>query len=835
MKKILLMLAAILIFFFVQTSVAGKLVDLGEFGFGPYTEVEKYGSTLYVVSSESGLKIFNLSDSNELTELETLDSSCQPINVQVSQSTLLVLCPFKVLFYSLQEPTEPALIASFDSPSYVVNSVLLENDRLYMLGGNRDFRIYDATDLTNLQLISEINVNDVTGPTLKKSGDIVYFQQQHEKVVLIDVSNEAAPQVASEVLKDGYFILYSAHIEGNTLYMGRGKGIQIVDVSDPYSPSQVEYRQVDADIGSLDSFYSIDTSGSTLYAFSVNGFVYSADITNPHNPKFLFSDHLLGFYPFELESSDDLIFVASGVGGLVVIDATNNSSLTKVDSYSDALVINDVRINDGKVVIADEFRLFHFLDISNQGIVTRLGDVHASLARTGLVDGNFSWLGVIGMLETYDVSNFQNPIQYDSMVVQDYVDYINHLTKVGDMLYVGTDNGGIYLYDVSGIIPSEYLSINLALDADTNQPHRINDIIPYGDNLLVSTSEQDLIIIDISDKASPVIKSEVKLTSYEPYKNRLFVSGDHVLVVTETEVFVLDISNTESPEVVKQGNELGFIHGAVDLNESMIVIGTEDALSLVDISDPLNHIIVDTISEVGRVHTIDSDGSLIVMKSNSGASLKIFQYNRSPEVSNSNFVTDEDSSVVEIVEATDPEGDEVTFSIASQPTNGSVSITADGQFTYQPDADYSGQDSFTFKAEDVHGGSSEGTVSITVNPVNDAPLALNSSVTTTVDKSVSGSFNASDVDGDELTYENTNPSNGTLSVSGNNFTYKPAEGFTGQDSFKYTVTDPSGESSTATVTITVKKASSGGGGGGSGDLWLLTLLVLGFAFRRQVR
>ncbi|MBD3667968.1 MAG: tandem-95 repeat protein [Kangiella sp.] len=834
MKKILLMLATILLFFFVQTSTAGKLVGLGEYGSGPYTKVEKYNSTLYAVSSGTGVKIFNLSDTNELTELEGLDSTCQALDVQVSQSTLVVTCAFNILFYSLNEPSAPELIANFDSPSYVVNSVYLENDRLYMLGGNRDFKIYDATDLSSLQLISEILVGDVTSPLLKKSGDIVYFQQQYEKVVLIDVSSETAPKVASEVLKDGNFILYSAQIEGDTLYMGRGAGVQIVDITDPYSPSLVEYRQVDADIGSLDSFYSIDTNGNMLYAFSINGTVYSADISNPQDPKFLFNSDLLGFLPYQLKYLDGLLFIASGVGGLVVIDPTNDSNLTKVDSYSDALMINDVRINNGKVVIADESRLFHFLDISNQGVVSKLGNISASLARTGLVESNFSWLADVGMLQTYDVTNFENPIQYDSLVVQDYSDYINHISKIENLLYVGTDNGGIKVYDVSGIVPSEYVSVNLGLDVDTGQQHRVNDIVPYGDYLLVSTSEKDLIIVDISSPATPVIKSQLKETDFAPYKNRLFVSGSYVLLFAETDIIAWNLSNIDSPTLSAQGNEFGYIHGVTELNESMVVISTDNGLSLLDIANPLDISLLDFIPEGSVSTSLDSDGSLIVIKSSGSSSLKIFQYNRPPQASNFNYSLDEDSTVVEYVEATDPEGDDVTFSVVSQPANGSVSISSEGQFTYQPNVDYNGNDSFKFIAEDVHGGSSEGTVTITVNPINDAPTATNVSLTTSVDSSVSGSFNASDVDGDELTYENTNPSNGSLSVSGASFTYKPAEGFTGQDSFQYTVTDSSGELSTATVTITVNQASSGGGGGSS-DFWLLALLLLGFTFRRQFK
>lgn len=70
----------------------------------------------------------------------------------------------------------------------------------------------------------------------------------------------------------------------------------------------------------------------------------------------------------------------------------------------------------------------------------------------------------------------------------------------------------------------------------------------------------------------------------------------------------------------------------------------------------------------------------------------------------------------------DPDGDNLTAVNASVPGHGSVTLQTNGGFTYTPDADYNGPDSFTYQASDGHGNlSSAATVSITVNSVNDAP------------------------------------------------------------------------------------------------------------------
>lgn len=73
--------------------------------------------------------------------------------------------------------------------------------------------------------------------------------------------------------------------------------------------------------------------------------------------------------------------------------------------------------------------------------------------------------------------------------------------------------------------------------------------------------------------------------------------------------------------------------------------------------------------------------------------------------------------------ATDLDGDTLTFSVVTQPTHGTLSLASSGTYTYTPDADYSGPDSFTYKANDGLIDSADGTVTINVAEVND-PLTL---------------------------------------------------------------------------------------------------------------
>ncbi len=168
--------------------------------------------------------------------------------------------------------------------------------------------------------------------------------------------------------------------------------------------------------------------------------------------------------------------------------------------------------------------------------------------------------------------------------------------------------------------------------------------------------------------------------------------------------------------------------------------------------------------------------------------------------------TNEDTAITIDVLFNDsaPVGDPLSVASVTQPSAGSATITADNFVIYAPAANFNGSDSFTYTASDGRGGSATATVRVTVNPVNDAPLANNQSLTTGANTPVAITLTASDVDSDPLTYSVvTSPSNGSLSGTAPALSYTPNFGFSGSDSFTFEALDPLAPSNVATVSITV--------------------------------
>gem|GEM_PF-3543431 len=183
--------------------------------------------------------------------------------------------------------------------------------------------------------------------------------------------------------------------------------------------------------------------------------------------------------------------------------------------------------------------------------------------------------------------------------------------------------------------------------------------------------------------------------------------------------------------------------------------------------------------------------------------------NDAPVALDDNAITDEDVAVTVdvLVNDSDIEGDVLSVSAVSAAANGSVVINEDNTVTYTPNADFNGVDSFIYTASDGV-DTSDATVTITINPVNDAPVAVGANVITDEDVSIAITLNGTDVDGDVLSYTLlTSPVNGTLSGIAPDLTYTPFTNFNGLDSFTFLVNDGTVDSAVATVNITVNPAN----------------------------
>lgn len=180
-----------------------------------------------------------------------------------------------------------------------------------------------------------------------------------------------------------------------------------------------------------------------------------------------------------------------------------------------------------------------------------------------------------------------------------------------------------------------------------------------------------------------------------------------------------------------------------------------------------------------------------------------------PLAINDAFSVDEDAvlnAASVLTNDSDPNGDSLTAVLENGASNGQLTLNVDGTFAYTPAANFSGSDSFAYRADDGTETSYVAAVAITVNAVNDAPTAADDSDSTAEDTPITIDVlaNDTDVDADTLTIGSINqPGNGSATINAGAITYTPNSGFTGVDTFTYTATDGNGGQDNATVTVTV--------------------------------
>lgn len=183
---------------------------------------------------------------------------------------------------------------------------------------------------------------------------------------------------------------------------------------------------------------------------------------------------------------------------------------------------------------------------------------------------------------------------------------------------------------------------------------------------------------------------------------------------------------------------------------------------------------------------------------------------RAPTISTVNFSVDEDTTLSASLSLSDPNGSTLQVSVTTPPTSGTLSgPTSTGAFTFAPAANFFGNVSFVVNVVNAQGLATAATVSITVNGVNDRPLAVNDSAF--IAPGTSGTIrvldNDSDIEGQPLLPELVGSvSNGSASVnSDGTILFTPQAGFAGSTSFQYRVADSqAAKSDTATVAVTVR-------------------------------
>jgi hypothetical protein len=206
------------------------------------------------------------------------------------------------------------------------------------------------------------------------------------------------------------------------------------------------------------------------------------------------------------------------------------------------------------------------------------------------------------------------------------------------------------------------------------------------------------------------------------------------------------------------------------------------------------------------------DGSL---STQAVVTLTVNPVNDAPLAASDAYTTAEDTPLVIaapglLANDSDIDDDPLAAILDQAPLHGGLALDPDGSFVYTPTANYNGPDFFAYRANDGQYNSNIASFRLTVNPVNEVPLAAADFYTTTartllVVAAPGLLANDSDIEGGPLAVTLlSGPQHGSLALQADgSFTYLPAPGFRGVDQFTYQASDGLAVSASVTVTIQV--------------------------------
>ena len=402
-------------------------------------------------------------------------------------------------------------------------------------------------------------------------------------------------------------------------------------------------------------------------------------------------------------------------------------------------------------------------------------------------------------VKVVSVDDPDNPIVVNT--ITDFTSSHNiHVDADGFLYVVGAADHHIWVYDL--VIPEDPVLVG------TWEGEYLHDIEVH-DNIIYGASGTEDVTVSVSGDQltmAPALNyygtATITVTTSDGFKDSSETFLLTVIPVQDTPVAVSDEYSVNEGDglIVESGNSVLLNDTDADNDTLTAIIETDVAHGTLtlesDGSFTYDHDGSETTSDSFTYRASDEGG---LLSEPATVNITINPVNDAPVVSGVTATTDEDVEITIAYSGTDIDNNDalLSYEVVTEPTNGNV---LDGVYT--PNVNYFGDDSFTYMANDGAIDSDPGTVTLTINPVNDAPTAANGDIELNENTSTFINYLAivNDIDGDSLTIIIIDSSNyGSIE----NDIYTPDPGYSGSDLLVFEASDGDLTSNQASITFTV--------------------------------
>jgi hypothetical protein len=489
---------------------------------------------LYLADHLDGLEIIDVSiPTNPIKIGEFYDGSAA-LCVEV-RNDLAFVADFTdgLEILDVSDPTNPIEIGQFNDTR--AEEVYLFNDIAYITT-RYGYASVDISDPENPVLISEIDTFTVVWD-ICRVGDIVYFVDETEGVVLYNDSNVYTPQEIT-IWDDGGGPR-GVNVTNDLIYVSeKNNGLIILNATNPNSLSMVG---------------SFNDGGEGSGLFMKDNLVYFADfkdsleildVSTPASPIKIGQFDNRG-YSIAVETTGDLAFIADFNAGLEIIDISDKTNPFFVGSYSDKIGLTyDLAVQGNFAYLADFDDGLEIIDISDPANPLRVGHYNKSqsVAYGIYVENNLAYTA--GLNDTFEILDVSNPM--DIQQISSYAEPGNITAQdvfIHDQYaFLACFNAGLIILDIS----------------DINNPVKINqynnglgfcvDIFITDEYLFMVDWNKGIKILDYSIITDLVMVSSIpyftRAISADIYENIIYVADLY------RGIFAYDISNITGPKLL---------------------------------------------------------------------------------------------------------------------------------------------------------------------------------------------------------------------------------------------------------------------------------------------
>lgn len=535
--------------------------EIGDLSFGGFIEeIAVDGTLAYLAVDDVGLVVVVVGDGTQPTVLAELAVPGGARSIDLA-GALAAVGGEQLYLVDVSDPTAPTLVAS--EPFTDVRGVALDNDCCHVADAVEGYALVDVgvpaapVVLGRHALASGLQtVSPAPVPSL------VYVGTQSNGIVVLDVGDPAAIQAVGSA---GAMRVSDLALVGNQLYASSsGHHLQIFSVADPAQPVLL---------------------GQTDYYWNGEGVVVDgpyAFVANRYHP------------------------------GFSIVHCSDPEALVVTD-YRE--VRGDLRWLDvdGSLVAMAGSRYYVFLDVADPARPAHLSQRDfGSFPNAVILEDGLAYCHSFGALVIYDLADPTHPMRIGLDIAYEGTDAV----KVGNTIFAGVNQGVDHQYlrafDVTDpTAPMELYTTHLAAERHVHE-----GLILYaqGERLLVHGHNLGAWLIDVSDPASPSVLRTYQPTTNDPLNSAAFV--DHYLYLQYSfnhELRIYDLDNLADPDPIVIHPFMPYSRRTAVANGLLFNAGHYDGVSVYDVSDPLQPVLVGSFDTPGRADDVRyADGLVYV-------------------------------------------------------------------------------------------------------------------------------------------------------------------------------------------------------------------------------